>query len=290
MEEQSISLNLNNNIFSICDKRNCRSKVWGTFGEIKNQNGDTIPNFVACRSCKKVMKNFKTTTNLLRHRCFKETLPNINKEVIVSMADKKAVFDVSVKLCIEDIRPFSTVEGSGMQAFVKECIKIGAKYGEHVNVKDMLPTGTTISNNVKNIKDKLVEIVKTELGFIKNFSATTDLWTDSFKMRSYLALTIHYIINESLFERVLAVDEIEAPLSGENIFDKIKTIFLDYGITDNINYVRFVTDRGSNVIKALENNLRFNCFGHLLHNVLEKASAETPQMKHFFEECKHIKS
>jgi len=45
--------------------------------------------------------------------------------------------------------------------------------------------------------------------------------------------------------------------SGENILTKIKKVFSKLNI-ENIDEIIFVTDRDSNTIKALENNIRLN--------------------------------
>lgn len=42
MSEDLIYANIQQNIYSICDKRNCRSKVWEIFGEVKDENGEIV--------------------------------------------------------------------------------------------------------------------------------------------------------------------------------------------------------------------------------------------------------
>jgi len=65
--------------------------------------------------------------------------------------------------------------------------------------------------------------------------------------------------------------------SGENILTKIKKVFSKFNI-ENIDVIIFATDRGSNMIKALENNIRLNCSSHLLNNCLEQSFSETTDL------------
>jgi len=65
--------------------------------------------------------------------------------------------------------------------------------------------------------------------------------------------------------------------SGENILTKIKKVFSKFNI-ENIDVIIFVTDRGSNMIEALENNIRLNCSSHLLNNCLEQPFSETTDL------------
>ena len=84
---------------------------------------------------------------------------------------------------------------------------MGAKYGEKIDIDDMLPSDTAISIKVGKIVAALVPEIKLVLAKIDKFGGTTDMWTDNFVSKSYMALTVHYILNDKFFERVLAVEE-----------------------------------------------------------------------------------
>lgn len=57
-------------------------------------------------------------------------------------------------------------------------------------------------NTMKNIIDQKYEIVENRfrmaLQNVNNFSLTTDIWTDTQQMKSFLGLTIHFLENQSL--------------------------------------------------------------------------------------------
>lgn len=50
-----------------------------------------------------------------------------------------------------------------------------------------------------------------------------------------------------------------------------------------------ITDRGSNIVKALENNVRLSCADHLINNVIGKATdLLTPDLTKFFKLCSKL--
>lgn len=277
-------------IYKVSQKKKCRSKVWEFFCEVLDDNNVILKDIVVCRFCNKILKYINnSTTNLIRHKCYINNKPSENNEIDVDVIDKKKVLKAAVNLCVKDVKPFSIIEGSGMKEYTKSCIEIGAKYGKHVSLNSMLPCSNTISNNVTELYNKLIPIIRSELELLENMAATTDIWTDDHKKISYLSLTVHYILNENLMERTLAVRELKSAHTGRHIFELLKETFENYGkqLTGNLNII-FVTDRGSNIIKALEHNQRYSCIDHLLHNVLVKSIDAVEGLKSFFEACKNL--
>ena len=65
--------------------------------------------------------------------------------------------------------------------------------------------------------------------------------------------------------------------TAENINIKLHSSFETFGV-DNSEKIMFVTDRGANICKALENEQRLNCSSHLFSNVLEAAFRETESL------------
>lgn len=102
-------------------------------------------------------------------------------------------------------------------------------------------------------------------------AATTDMWTDDYKKRSYSAFTVHYIDdNWNIIKRVLFTSEFcDGKKSGENIRKDLLQRFVNMGFeSDWLKAIKFVTDQGANIVKALEPFTRFNCSAHLLNTVL----------------------
>ena len=57
--------------------------------------------------------------------------------------------------------------------------------------------------------------------------------------------------------------------TGENIRHELRRRFVKSGFTsDQFDHVTFVTDRGANIIKAIENYKRLDCVAHVVNTVL----------------------
>lgn len=72
----------------------------------------------------------------------------------VTPEKKKAAIDACVAWVTEDCRPFSAINGAGFKKIAKFLINMGAKYGEDVDIEDMLPDATTVLRTTKKIADE----------------------------------------------------------------------------------------------------------------------------------------
>lgn len=136
---------LSNGVYTL-KKKNGRSDVWSRFALIIKENGKEIKGYYACFTCKKVLKQFGTaTTNFSKHKCHKK---KVRSSTEVSEEDKK-LFQIScVKWCILDIIPFEKLKGCGFQKVIECACNISQKYNQKINVEDLIPDPTTISNNI----------------------------------------------------------------------------------------------------------------------------------------------
>lgn len=103
------------------------------------------------------------------------------------------------------------------------------------------------------------------------------MWTDSFKNNSYITLTVHYIneewvlVNRVLFTTLYTKDQ----KTGKEISELLKERFTSVGLCDNLfQKLTFITDRGSNIVKALQNQRRMDCMAHALNTVLRNSFSE----------------
>lgn len=277
--------------YTLSGQRKGRSLVWNVLAEIQESDETILEGFVYCRNCSKVLKyTAKNTSNLCRHKCCKDIKESQFLKT-VSDIDKNEAIDKCSSWVIEDCRPFSTVHGSGFVKLVKFFIKIGAKYGEHVNVEDLLPDATTISRKVKKDANEKKQELKDEIKSVVNSggaSATIDMWTDNYIQRNFLGVTFHYQKDFKFFDLVLGMKSLDFErATGDNIMLKLQSLFNEFDIK-NINKIKFITDRGANIIKALSQTTRLNCSSHLFSNVLDKSFAETIELHDILESCKKI--
>lgn len=192
---------------------------------------------------------------------------------------------------IEDCRPFSTVEGIGFRKMIAKILKIGAKYGENVDLDNLIPSATTLSRKTKAFAEEKKETIKPHIqDLVTNSRAavTIDLWSDNFIKRNFLCATLHFELNYELVEITLGMKSMDFMSStGENIRDKLSSLFLEFGVTDISNVV-FVTDRGSNIKSAIKEFTGLNCSAHLFSNVLNDAFESTLELNAITDGCKKI--
>lgn len=212
-----------------------RSKVWETFGNLENVSGEELKEVVVCRTCLNVYKyNGKSTSNLVRHKCYVSSkLENQNNsKVEVDSATKKKGSMIFTEWAVENCRPFKLVEDTGFKKVAEFLISVGATFGPSVDVKSLLPHSTTISRNVKRIYNIYFEKVKTEICSIKEigFGLTSDLWTDNYIRRTYIAVTVHYIKDGNIVSRLLGMKSMNGEKCTRNYFFLplfyYKTVFL----------------------------------------------------------------
>lgn len=104
---------------------------------------------------------------------------------------------------------------------------------------------------------------------------TADLWTDDFRKRSYIGITVHYMNNDFvLHDRILAIQYMPPDLAhtAANIRQEINYCLRRFYIFDCINELKdrlvFVSDRGTNIVAALKFYERINCIEHILNNIV----------------------
>jgi hypothetical protein len=200
----------------------------------------------------------------------------------VSQREKDAVTRASVQLCCQDLRPFEIVSGQGFIEYTQAILKIQHQHPNLLKAEDLLPHPTTVSRNTEKRASEVREELKTCLqeayadGNQVNY--TTDMWTDSYKQRSYLTLTAHWTTNDHiLYSRVISTQEFSATekKTGVNIRAALEEILKSMNVTDEqIGRSYFTTDRGANMIAALKDEKRVDCAAHIINTVLRNTFDE----------------
>lgn len=106
---------------------------------------------------------------------------------VVGGTQHKCITDAIAYFLCKDNKAFSTIEGKGFRNMVNK-----------LNPLYKVPCRNTIKTYIDQ-KYKFVEYkFRLELKTISHFSLTTDIWTDSQQMKSFLGITIHYIQSLSM--------------------------------------------------------------------------------------------
>ncbi|KAH8266532.1 hypothetical protein KR026_001455, partial [Drosophila bipectinata] len=174
-----------------------------------NTNGIVATDAVVCNICKNIYKFEKSTSNLVKHKCY--IMANSRKRshpvVDVPTDTKKKCTNPATEWTIKNGRPFNLISDSGLKTLAQFFISVGVKLGENVNIDSLLPHTTTISRNICALYDFHFNEVKIEINGHKQYgySITSDIWTDDFFKESYISLTMHYVKEGTLKNRLLAV-------------------------------------------------------------------------------------
>lgn len=224
MENAKLKEKLQSGIYKILSKRS-RSKVWDVFGQILSNEGLEVENKVCCKECFAVLTyDARTTSNLLRHKCYVNSKLINNGKADVSSDIKTEAEKLLTQWCIDNCRPFQFIQDSGLKNFFNFLISVGAKYGSNVDVEKLLPHSSTVSRNINNIYDATLNNVKIEIAeYCKyGYGFTSDIWTDNYLRQSYISLTIHYVVNGQLISRLLGINS----MGGERNTSKFLSLFI----------------------------------------------------------------
>lgn len=125
------------------------------------------------------------------------------------------------------------------------------------------------------------------------FGATTDLWTDSYRQKSYMAITIHInlltdgrIVHERL---LILMKEITDDNKTKMVIEReIFDAFDQYGLgREELKItMRLVTDRGPQM-KAMDSFQRLNCSAHIENNVVH-AMCKYPLVNDMINDAKSL--
>lgn len=231
------------------------SVVWDTFNLIFNDSGEKKLGFYYCTTCSDIIYSshavLGSTAQLLRHGC-------VAKEVS-SMAINQNEFErlkcAAAKMVCLDLRPLRAVECPGLLDLVMAGVNLGKRYPNMTidDLKQILPTRNTVKTTITSeaqIAKESIKILFQKAIANGGLGCTLDLWTDSYKQRSYLAMTANMILveegrnvqkrivfNMSTFQKIVK--------SKAVIRKKIIDVFADFGVSQEAikNYVIFTTDR-----------------------------------------------
>lgn len=114
------------------------------------------------------------------------------------------------------------------------------------------------------------------------------------KRHSYICLTAHLnLIEENNIRKrryVIALHSIEEIQKTKEVcFDNIREIFESYNLSMNTvkRHVTFITDRGANLVSALKDYDRLNCYAHLINNIVSEM-CNVPRVKEIVSKAKSL--
>jgi len=146
--------------------------------------------------------------------------------------------------------------------------------GCHQGLRRPIPEPETLSRSALNdvydaTRLKVDELIRSASPDVVGM--TTDMWTDNYRRRSYIAYTLHFISPDfTLHSLTLKTSVFQTDHTGENIKADMLTTHSEFNLDDK--KIVYVTDQGANIVKACKLALveRFGCIAHGLHNLVVK--------------------
>lgn len=204
----------------------------------------------------------------------KKTIPDGMKR-----AEKKVVAEALGDMCVEDMRPFSLVEGSGFLKASQALINVGAKHGK-VDARDVLPGRTTISKVVSERGELARQRLGRELVDQPFLAASTDIWTEEKTSTPFNTVNVSYIKKDWTYHsRVVGTKAMPESHTGANIYRAMRQALEDVECWgDEGSHIRYVTDNAANNKVAFQTRGRGwqSCFCHNLNLVMGQVMSGTP--------------
>jgi hypothetical protein len=200
---------------------------------------------------------------------------NLNRQIELSQQDANNLKRKQAEYCKEGY--YRAIEHTGFVNILQTCVNLGAKYGifdvaqvllkRKATANEVIATSTVVKSNViAALKEPIAD---------GSVSLCLDMYTDDYRKRSYLAVHACWITRQFLLQHAaLSIHHFGTEShNAVNISLAVSKILAEYGLSDDDTPV--TTDHGSNIIAALKNNVRLDCYCHRLHTVLETAWRET---------------
>lgn len=175
------------------------------------------------------------------------------------------------------------LEGEGLRDLLSTFHLLGSVYGSSNldEVSHYLPGRQTVSSHIHTLAENIKCAIKKELYGIFGDSGpggaiSLDIWSDNYLQKSYIGVIAHYIDEEfNLKTRVIANEPMSSERKKDHIYikEKLNGVLLTFQIGDTTKIV-FVSDRGANVIAALNGLNHTCCADHFVSNNLEQCFSE----------------
>lgn len=98
------------------------------------------------------------------------------------------------------------------------------------------------------------------------------MWTEKHKVNPFIAMTVHFFDDDFVLKKyvLFTAKYVQNNKSGKNVLKELTEQFENLGFKkEYLKKIRFVTDHGSNMVKALKDSyMRDDCRAHRLNTIL----------------------
>lgn len=149
MEDNKITDNVVNGQFTIDGNTKSSSRI----AKLLTSTGEVFKGFVICRVCTKILRNTPAIINSHVRSCVRTSpLPESNghkrKGDVCEQDLKREMLKTCAAWIMQDDHPYGIADSPAFRIVCKNLLAIGAKNGEHINVKELLPDASAIARYI----------------------------------------------------------------------------------------------------------------------------------------------
>ncbi|CAG5001618.1 unnamed protein product [Parnassius apollo] len=145
-----------------------------------------------------------------------------------------------------------------------------------------IPSRKGLRRWLDNKYEVVSETFKKKLSSIEDLTMTTDIWSDTLNMKSFIGVNVHFEIEIGLILVTLGVYELDERHTSQYISEMLLKTCAEWDINKD-NVTAFVTENAANMVKAVELTFRkkkyIPCLAHALNLVAEGTTACTEWQK-----------
>ena len=159
--------------------------------------------------------------------------------------------------------PFNLVENESFRDFFQEFLP-------NYDLPHRNALTASLENMHQHVEQKIVNFFQQEESVIAG-SVTLDIYHHKLQKEHYLGINIHFIFNATLNTLVLKLIPLKGFQGSQEIASLVENVLKEFNINRLI--INFVTDRGANLIKTVDDVLqleRIDCIAHSLDNLFSK--------------------
>jgi Hermes transposase DNA-binding domain len=244
----------------------------------------------ACHIIQEDIRNEGYSSSQVWYRTQVSSQPKINsfrKKILPSNARDKLTTEL-IKYVSVDLRPYSSVNGVGLQSLCQTLVNLGAQYG-NFDVKVALSDRKTVARHVPRIVAENKAEVKKKLATCDYIAIKTDGWTDYHRKISYVTVTAHFFdTNLNLQSCILNTGAVHEKKTAEVMCNVVKDVVVELGC--EMAKVTIVSDSAANMIAAFRGQCcRSSCYAHSLNLVVnEIISVTVSDFQEFLTGCKNL--
>ncbi|KAF2891476.1 hypothetical protein ILUMI_14697 [Ignelater luminosus] len=232
----------------------------------------------------KIPDSFKDEGNVPVHTApkrQKSIMSSFEEIYAFSASDNKAlkINSALIYMICKNNQPFTIVENEGFRNLIKV---IAPHY--------KLPSKTTLTRWVDDKYAALSTVFKEKLSNIENLTFTTDMWSETMSMRSFLGITAHFGVGNELLSITLGLYQSNERHTSEHIPEMLLKTCTEWRIDrDKISSV--VTDNAANMVKAIDlafGKKHIPCFAHSLNLVAQNSMQQCTELRSLITKVKDI--